>query len=202
VEGIPDRNFYYLIGLRIRSADSIVQHSLWADTSEDEARIYFQFLNILKTIEKPSLIHYGSFETEFLKQMNVRYGISVQTTLETNGNHTPTNLLSIINGQVYFPTYSNSLKSIAPWLGFEWSDTSLTAIKSIAYRCDWEASHNVALKTALVKYNAEDCQAAEIVAQNRSGLRARCWVRLKANLKNLKKLMRQHGGTISETEFG
>jgi predicted RecB family nuclease len=165
VEGIPDRDFYYLIGLRFRNGDSIVQHSLWADTSEDEAQIYFKFLKILKTIEKPSLIHYGSFETEFLKQMGVRYGISVQTALENNGNHTPTNLLSIINGQVYFPTYSNSLKSIAPWLGFEWSDTSLTGIKSIAYRCDWEVSHNVAIKTALIDYNAEDCQAAEIVAQ-------------------------------------
>jgi predicted RecB family nuclease len=93
VEGIPDRDFYYLIGLRFRNGDSIVQHSLWADTSEDETKIYFQCLKILKTIEKPSLIHYGSFETEFLKQMGARYGISVQTALENNGNHAPTNLL-------------------------------------------------------------------------------------------------------------
>jgi predicted RecB family nuclease len=165
VEGIPDRDSYYLIGLRLRNGDSVVQHSLWANTAEDEAQIYFQFLNILKTLDKPSLIHYGAFETEFLKQMGARYGISVQTALENNGNHTPTNLLSIINGQVYFPTYSNGLKSIARWLGFEWSNTSLTSIKSIAYRRDWETSHNIALKTALVDYNAEDCQAAEIVAQ-------------------------------------
>jgi len=165
VEGIPDRDFYYLIGLRIRNGDSIVQHSLWADTLEDEAKIYFQFLDILKTVDKPSLIHYGRFETEFLRQMGARYGIPVQTALENNGNHSPTDLLSIINGQVYFPTYSNSLKSIAPWLGFEWSDSSLSGIKSIAYRCDWEASHNVTIKTALIDYNAEDCQAAEIVAR-------------------------------------
>ena len=165
VEGIPDRDFYYLIGLRIRTGDSIVQHSLWADTSEDEAKIYFQFLNILKSIEKPSLIHYGSFETDFFKQMGVRYGVSVQSALENNGNHNPTNLLSIINGQVYFPTYSNGLKSIARWLGFEWSNTSLTAVRSIAYRCDWEVSHNAANKTALVDYNAEDCKATEVVAE-------------------------------------
>jgi predicted RecB family nuclease len=165
VEGIPDRDFYYLIGLRVRDGDSVVQHSLWADNAEDEAQIYFQFINILQTIDKPSLIHYGSFETEFLTQMGARYKTSVQTALQTNGNHTPTNLLSIINGQVYFPTYSNSLKSIARWLGFEWSNTSLTSVKSIAYRRDWEASHNIALKLALLDYNAEDCQAAEIVAQ-------------------------------------
>jgi len=32
VEGLPDRDFYYLIGLRIGNGDSAVQHSLWADT--------------------------------------------------------------------------------------------------------------------------------------------------------------------------
>jgi predicted RecB family nuclease len=165
VEGIPDRDFYYLIGLRIRNGDSVVQHSLWADTLEDEAKIYFHFLELLKTIDQPSLIHYGSFETEFSKQMAARYGMSIQAALESNGNHAPTNLLSIINGQVYFPTYSNSLKSIASWLGFEWSGTSLAGVKSIACRYDWEVSRNEKIKAALIDYNAEDCQAAEIVAQ-------------------------------------
>src|SRR5258706_4385809 len=56
------------------------------------SEIYLQFLKILETIEKPSLIHYGSFETEFLKQMGARYGTSVQAVLENNGNHSPTNL--------------------------------------------------------------------------------------------------------------
>jgi hypothetical protein len=97
--------------------------------------------------------------------MAARYGISIKTALDSNGNHPSTNLLSIINGQVYFPTYSNSLKSIASWLGFEWSGTSLAGVKSIAYRYDWEASHSDTIKTALIDYNAEDCQAAEIVAQ-------------------------------------
>ena len=173
VEGIPDRGFHYLIGLRIRTGDSIVQHSLWADTFEDEARIYLQCLNILKAIENPSLIHYGGFETDFFKQMGKRCGISIQEVLENNGNRTPINLLSIINGQVYFPTYSNGLKSIAGWLGFEWSDTSLTAVKSIAYRCDWERSYDVTKKTALIDYNAEDCKATELVTQALLGLESK-----------------------------
>ncbi len=29
VEGLPDRDFYYLIGLRIGHGDTAVQHSLW-----------------------------------------------------------------------------------------------------------------------------------------------------------------------------
>src|SRR5437879_7352503 len=31
VEGLPDRNFYYLIGVRIGNGDAAVQHNLWAD---------------------------------------------------------------------------------------------------------------------------------------------------------------------------
>ena len=39
VEGLPDRDFYYLIGVRIGHGDSAVQHSLWADTVADEGKI-------------------------------------------------------------------------------------------------------------------------------------------------------------------
>ena len=31
------------------------------------------------------------------------------------------NLLSIIHARIYFPSYSNSLKDTAQWLGFEWT---------------------------------------------------------------------------------
>jgi predicted RecB family nuclease len=73
VEGLPDREFYYLIGLRIRNGDSAVQHSLWADTVADEGKIWREFLTILETVEKPALIHYGSYEQAFLKNMSARY---------------------------------------------------------------------------------------------------------------------------------
>ena len=92
-----------------------MQHSLWADEPEDEAKIYAQFLDVLKSVEKPVLLHYGSFETVFFEQMEKRYGLSIQVVLERNGNQTPVNLLSIILGQVYFPTYTNGLKDIASW---------------------------------------------------------------------------------------
>jgi hypothetical protein len=37
VEGLPDRNFYYLTGIRVRVGDSTVQHSLWADSHRTKA---------------------------------------------------------------------------------------------------------------------------------------------------------------------
>ena len=74
VEGLPDRDFYYLIGVRIGNGESAVQHSLWADSVADEGKIWREFLAILETVEKPVLIHYGSYETTFLKRMCERFG--------------------------------------------------------------------------------------------------------------------------------
>ncbi len=74
VEGLPDRDFYYLIGIRVKTAQGVVQHSLWADTANEEKQIWADFLDILSEIENPVLIHYGSFETIFLKRMCDRHG--------------------------------------------------------------------------------------------------------------------------------
>src|ERR1019366_2951725 len=74
VEGLPDRDFYYLIGLRIGNGDSAVQHSLWAGTLEDEGKIWREFLAILESIEKPVVIHYGSYEITCMCRMSQQYG--------------------------------------------------------------------------------------------------------------------------------
>lgn len=70
VEGLPDRDFHYLIGIRIGPGETTVQHSLWAENDGDERRIWWEFLAILDTIEKPVLVHYGSYETSFLERMS------------------------------------------------------------------------------------------------------------------------------------
>ena len=38
VEGLPDREFYYLVGFRANTGDTVVQHSLWADGLADERK--------------------------------------------------------------------------------------------------------------------------------------------------------------------
>ena len=74
VEGLPDRDFYYLIGIRIKAGDSVVEHSFWADGPSDEGSIWRELWSKLTEVENPVLIHYGSFETVFLKRMRQRYG--------------------------------------------------------------------------------------------------------------------------------
>jgi len=56
VEGLPDLDSYYLIGVRFKTSEGIIQLSLWADRAEEE-KIWIEFLRVLSDIENPVLIH-------------------------------------------------------------------------------------------------------------------------------------------------
>ena len=166
VEGLPDRDFYYLIGVRIGEGESTVQHSLWADTAEDEKRIWQDFLAILNGIVNPVLIHYGNYETIFLKQMCKRYGCVGGDWVATNAISFPLNLVSHIYGQIYFPTHSNSLKQVAGWLGFHWSRANMSGLESVVSRQYWEHSRDMLIKQKLIVYNKDDCAALQKTFSN------------------------------------
>jgi predicted RecB family nuclease len=163
VEGLPDRDFYYLIGLRIGHGESAVQHSLGADSDQGEGKIWCEFLAILETVEKPVLIHYGSYETRFLKTMCERYGQPAAESVVAQAIKSAVNILSLIFARVYFPKYSNGLKEIAGYLGFLWSDPNASGLKAIIWRHEWEQTKSSGLKEQLLTYNVEDCRALESV---------------------------------------
>jgi predicted RecB family nuclease len=74
VEGLPDRDFYYLIGTRIGTCGGAVQYDFWADNEEAEKRIWGEFLDVLSATPNPQIIHFGNYETIFLRRMSERYG--------------------------------------------------------------------------------------------------------------------------------
>jgi len=164
VEGLPDRDFYYLIGVRIGNGASAVQRSLWANGVRDEGRIWRELLGILETVERPVLIHYGSYETTFLRRMSERYGKPPEGSMVAATIEAAVNLLSVIFAQVYYPCHSNGLKEIAKHLGFRWSASIATGTGTIVWHQEWESSRAPAPKKAILIYNAEDCQALEVVS--------------------------------------
>ena len=165
VEGLPDRDFYYLIGLRIGHGDSVVQHSLWADTVADEGKLWREFLTIIETDEKPVLVHYGSYETTFSKQMAERHGGPQAESVAAKAIASALNLVSVMFAKIYFPTFSNGLKEIARYLGFEWSLVSASGVQTIVWRETWSNDREASVQSRLIHYNAEDCQALGLVTQ-------------------------------------
>src|SRR5207245_10125156 len=111
----------------------------------------------------PVLIHYGGYETVFLKRMGDRYGVPPAESIVARAMKKSVNLLSVIFAQVYFPTFSNRLKDIGHFLGAKWTGPVTSGLQSLAYRLDWEQSLAPELQTALVAYNRDDCAARETV---------------------------------------
>jgi hypothetical protein len=74
------------------------------------------------------------------------------------------NLLSFVFARIYFPTFSNGLKDIAGYLGFQWSGSPSSGLEAIVWRHQWEASRDLAAKQALIDYNQQDCEALELLS--------------------------------------
>ncbi len=165
VEALPDRDFYYLIGVRVDGAGGAVKRSLWADSLADEKKIWEDFLGILSEVERPTILHYGSFEKTFMKRMCDRYGGPPESSIAAMAIASSTNLITLLYARIYFPTYSNGLKEIAQFLGFSWTDPSVSGLLSIAWRSRWEESRDVVLRDRLITYNKDDCDALCLVAR-------------------------------------
>lgn len=165
VEGMPDRDFYYLVGLRFEWGGEQVERSFWADGLDGERVIWENCLRTLKAIGNPQIVSYGAYETRFLRQMRKRYILApddvefVDRLIETS-----VNLVGCIYGKIYFPTFSNSLKEVGRYLGFEWAWPRASGAAAPLLRRAWELGADAALKRELIGYNMDDCRAAAMVA--------------------------------------
>jgi len=162
VEGIPDQNFYYLIGMSIVMKNSIQYISYWADSISDEEKLWRQFLNTIRKYEEATIFHYGRYEVQFINRMINKYGIE-KVLGEKKLNLV--NILSLIYGNIYFPTYSNSLKDIGAYLGCKWSQECSSGLQSLVWRHEWEITKNTRIQNILIKYNKEDCIALQKIAE-------------------------------------
>ena len=142
VEGLPDRDFYYLIGIRVGTGHCAVQYGFWEDNEEKEKCIWNEFLDVISAIPDPQLIHLGSYETVFLKRMRERHGGPLESSSAATAIEHAVNLIQFIFAHIYFPTFSNGLKEIAGYLGFHWPGPLASGLEAIVWRYRWEASYN------------------------------------------------------------
>ena len=165
VEGMPDRDFYYLVGLRFECGGEQVERSYWADELGGERVMWENCLRTLKAIGNAQIVSYGAYETRFLRQMKARYILApddlkiVDRLIETL-----VNLVGCMYGKVYFPTYSNSLKEVGRYLGFEWTWPRASGAAALLLRRAWELNADDRLKGELIGYNMDDCRATAKVA--------------------------------------
>ena len=163
VEGVPDRDFYYLIGVLIDSEAGQQTYSFWADDQQQQVPMLAQFVQLLSGCSDYVLYHFGSYDTGALKHLTPRIPSDLRAPFAEIQKRA-VNVLSVIHSQIYFPVLANTLKNIAGHLGFRWSDDGASGLHSIMWREQWDRTRAPSLKDRLICYNLEDCQGLKVVA--------------------------------------
>jgi predicted RecB family nuclease len=164
IEGLPDRAFYYLIGVLIVTPQSIQHYSFWADDETHETGIFVQLANLVATHVGWKVFHFGNYEVRALRKMLPRLSGQHQAMLQAILSDS-INVLSIVGNHIYFPTTSNSLKEIATHLGFKWAFSPASGLQSAVWRNHWEETQDDSLKANLLQYNRDDCSALRAVTE-------------------------------------
>jgi predicted RecB family nuclease len=156
IEGIPDQNFNYLIGLIAVNGDTIKAYSFWADARDDESTIFQNFLAVAETYGNAPIYHYGNYELSAFNQIKKLYELKMLAVEKRL-----VNVNSFIYGKVYFPSKSNGLKELGALVGATWNSPEASGLQSLVWRYQWEESRDARLKDKLMRYNQDDCQALQ-----------------------------------------
>ncbi len=190
IEGFPDRDFQYLIGVVVCRGPEVACHSFWADSPDDEADIFQSLLAIVREYATAPIYHYGSYERKALDQATIKHGLELAQVQERLVNVNP-----LIYGKVYFPCRSNSLKALGNFVGATWSNAAASGLNSIAWRLEWEATNETRLQDRIVAYNLDDCHALRRLVSELRSLGEAAALRLDVDFSDRPKQHSTHTGT-------
>jgi predicted RecB family nuclease len=173
IEGLPDTDSYYLISALVFFCEGQETfHTFWAEQESDAPTMFAQFADAISILPDFRVLHFGEYETVALKKVKARAPESLHPKIDMILDRA-TNVLSAIYPHVYFPTYSNGLKEIGKFLGFERAaEEDATGLHSIMWRKSWDDNHDPEIKARLVQYNQDDCRELRHIADFIQGLTA------------------------------
>ncbi|MDP3652468.1 MAG: IS66 family transposase [Rhodoferax sp.] len=154
IEGIPEQGFQYLIGLIVVRHSEIETYSFWANTYQDEMRIFEECLAIAAAYDDAPIYHYGNYESKVFGQIAKTYGLKIDAFQKRL-----VNVNTLIYGKVYFPSKSNGLKDLGALVGATWDSPEASGLQSLVWRYRWEENRDDQFKQKLLRYNQDDCHA-------------------------------------------
>ncbi len=164
IEGLPDRDFHYLVGVVVYCGSKVTCHSFWCDSPDDEANLFQNLLAVVAEHPAAPIYHYGSYDPKALDRAAKKHGLAL-----THVRERLVNVNSLIYGKVYFPSRSNRLKDLGGLVGATWCAAGSSGLNSIAWRLEWEATKEAQFKDRIVAYNLDDCHALRrLVSELRS----------------------------------
>ncbi|MCP4542931.1 MAG: TM0106 family RecB-like putative nuclease [Chloroflexi bacterium] len=157
IEGLPDRKFYYLIGVLVATRHDVKYHGFWTDDDQQGSN-FQEFLSFLSVFPDCPIFHFGRYDSDAIRNAAQHVTESLHPQLSSLRARL-VNVLTLVYHHIYFPTYSNSLKDIGRFIGYEWSSPNASGTESILWRHRWDETQSPEWKAKLLEYNKDDCLA-------------------------------------------
>ena len=159
VESDPTRDVDYLFGVLIRNTKTgavSYQHFL-AEQPDQEAQAWQKFLDWLSGMEDFVIYHYAYYERQVFDRLATRHGAA--STLAQKFHEHAIDLHQKIIDTVVLPLYFYTLKDIAKYIGYTWSDPNAGGAESVAWYDEWLRTGDRAVLERILKYNEDDVRA-------------------------------------------
>ncbi|RMF92253.1 MAG: TM0106 family RecB-like putative nuclease [Nitrospinota bacterium] len=153
----------YLFGVLIRRGEEEEYRPFLArrPVKTELRRLWKDFLRFIAPLDRFVIYHFDQHERVQLEHFATEYGID--TPLYRRLVRSLVDLYPIIISSVVLPLHSYSIKVIADYLGFRWSDTAASGAQAMYWYTQWLATRDERLLEAILQYNREDCMATRVV---------------------------------------
>lgn len=159
IEAEPERNLDYLLGVLIVDYEENTEtfYPLVAETPEEEAEIWEQFLDLVFIDPYAPIFHYSKYEAETIRRLATLYNTSRKQ--EQLLQKRLVDLHDRVTRFLILPTENYSLKTIAQWLGFQWQEKGVSGEQCVCWYDQWLKTHDRTLLDTIIRYNEDDCRA-------------------------------------------
>ena len=165
LEGVPDRDDYYLAGLLVCKGRVAGYEPFWADDKKGEASMWSALVSRINAFPDALVYHYGSYEKKAFATLAKRHGKGKDLVNRL------VNVAASVYGKVYFPVRSNGLKSLGKFVGAAWADPQASGLQRLVWRLRWETTQDERFRQSLLQYNREDCEAVRLLVDRLDRIR-------------------------------
>jgi len=163
IEGDPERGVLYLFGVLVREKKRRreIYRPFLAERPEQEAKAFLDCIAFLEQWPQAPIYHYHHYERTVLDRLVERHGAE-PARVERLGKRLY-DLSGMVSESCFLPIRSYSLKSVARYLGFEWTSSKSSAVQSVVWFTSWQRTGERAYLDRAIEYNADDCRATRVL---------------------------------------
>ncbi len=159
VESVPLEGFTYLLGTLVRRGGDYHYECDVARSPQDEGVMWQGFLRRMDG-HQGAIYHYGAFERTTINGLMARYGVDARAQALLGRM---VDISKVLKASAVLPLRGYSLKDVAPWLGFTWSEEMQSAGDSMVEYIRWLETGDEQHLERILHYNEEDLRATLMV---------------------------------------